>query len=301
MAAMNKVAVTGASGWIGRYVVKQLVAKGYEVHATYRRTPLSLVGGTWHQVNLLSGEEAIRFIEKVKPDSLIHLAWDAVPPHCYRSLSNYEWTRSSMGLIHHFVQSGGQRVVVAGTGAEYVWEEGILSETTSRDSYAHAYAASKNSLRIWLQSYAEIAGFSAAWGRVFHLYGPHDPGNRLVSAMVNALLKKEEAFCKYGGIYRDYLYIEDAADAFVALLESRCQGTVNIASGKSVQLQQLVGLIGEKLGEDSLISFGKDVPIEPLFIGVDVTRLTNEVQWKPSYTLTEGLKRTIQWHAAQME
>lgn len=300
MVAMHKVAVTGASGWIGRYVVKQLVAKGYEVHATYRRSPLPL-GGTWHQVNLLSGDEAIRFIEKVKPDSLIHLAWEAVPPHCYRSLSNYEWTRSSMALIHHFVRSGGQRVVVAGTGAEYEWMEGILSETTSRDSYAHAYAASKNSLRVWLQSYAEMAGFSSAWGRVFHLYGPHDPGNRLVSAMITALLKKEEAFCKYGRIYRDYLYIEDAANALVALLESRCQGTINIADGKPIQLQQLVGQIGDLTGEKRLIKFGTDVPNEPLFIGADVTKLKNEVQWKPGFTRTEGLKRTIQWHAEQME
>ncbi|MGO4107094.1 hypothetical protein [Paenibacillus sp. YAF4_2] len=55
------------------------------------------------------------------------------------------------------------------------------------------------------------------------------------------------------------------------------------------------------MGEDSLTRFGKDEPIEPLFIGADVTRLTNEVQWKPGYILTEGLKRTIQWYAAQME
>lgn len=60
-------------------------------------------------------------------------------------------------------------------------------------------------------------------------------------------------------------------------------------------------LIGEQMGEDSLTRFGKDEPIEPLFIGADVTRLTNEVQWKPGYILTEGLKRTIQWYAAQME
>ncbi|SFE61592.1 Nucleoside-diphosphate-sugar epimerase [Paenibacillus catalpae] len=297
---MHKVAVTGATGWIGRYVVARLLEKGYEVHATYRTAPLP-TGGVWHQVNLLNGDEVIRFTEEVRPDSLIHLAWDAIPPKCYRSIINYEWTRSSMTLIHHFALNGGKRVVVAGTGAEYAWGEGMLSEYASPDSYANAYAASKNSLRIWLESYAEAAGFSAAWGRLFHMYGPHDPGNRLVASMIKALLNKQEAYCQYGILYRDYLYIEDAANALVALFESGSEGTVNIAAGHSIQLQQLVREIGSILGSEEKIRFGEELPTEPIFIGADISRLVNEVQWKPAYSLAEGLKRTMKWYADQAD
>ncbi|WP_284240210.1 NAD-dependent epimerase/dehydratase family protein [Paenibacillus glycanilyticus] len=295
---MHKVAVTGATGWIGRYVVALLLDKGYEVHATYRQTPLA-TGGIWHRVNLLNGDEGVKFIKSVKPDSLIHLAWDAVPPQCYRSLANYEWTRNSMALIHHFVQCGGQRVVVAGTGAEYRWEEGLLTENSSPDSFANAYAASKNSLRIWLESYAQIAGFSAAWGRVFHLFGPHDPGNRLVASIITSLINKREAFCKFGDLNRDYIYIEDAADAFVALFESGCEGTVNIANGKPIQLKQLALQIGTLMGSEDKIIFGNEPPKEPIIIGADVGRLRDEVRWKPRFSLVEGLTRTIGWYAEQ--
>ncbi|GMK44275.1 CDP-4-dehydro-6-deoxy-D-gulose 4-reductase [Paenibacillus glycanilyticus] len=295
---VQKIVVTGAAGWLGRFVIGILLAKGYEVHATYRRAPLP-IGVTWHQVDLLNRVETEQFIEAVKPDSLIHLAWEAVPPHHYVSLENYEWTRSSMTLIHHFVKLGGKRVIVAGTGVEYEWEEGYMSETASRDSYANAYAACKNSLRIWLQSYAGIAGFSAAWGRVFHLYGPHDHGNRLVPSMITSLMNKEEAFCKYGGIYRDYLYIEDAADALVALFENGCEGTVNIAAGHPVQLELLVRQIGSIVGHEENIRFGAELPVEPIFVGADISRLTNEVQWRPRYSLAEGLERTIRWYADQ--
>ncbi|MCM3627081.1 NAD(P)-dependent oxidoreductase [Paenibacillus glycanilyticus] len=296
---MHKVAVTGATGWIGRYVVALLLRKGYEVHATYRKAPLA-AGGHWHQVDLLSADNAARFIEEVRPDSLVHLAWEAVPPACYRSLVNYEWTRNSMALIQQFVLCGGKRIVVSGTGAEYAWDEGVLlTESASPDSYAHAYAASKNSLRIWLESYAGVAGFSAAWGRLFHMYGPYDPGNRLVASMITSLLNKQEAYCKYGSLHRDYLYIEDAADALVALLESCCEGTVNIASGHPVQLQQLVRQIGSMMGQEENIRFGVERPNEPVFVGVDISRLANEVKWKSSYSLAEGLERTIRWYADQ--
>ncbi|WP_041614193.1 NAD-dependent epimerase/dehydratase family protein [Paenibacillus sp. JDR-2] len=293
---MHKVAVTGATGWIGRYVVALLLAKGYEVHATYRKSKLAL-GGIWHQVDLLSADEAVRFIGKVKPDSLIHLAWDAVPPECYRSLANYEWTRCSMALIHQFVQSGGKRIIVAGTGAEYVWGEGGLSEKESPDSYIHAYAACKNSLRVWLESYARIAGFSCAWGRLFHLYGPHDPGKRLVASTITSLLNKKEAYCRYGGLYRDYLYIEDAADALVSLFESPCEGTVNIASGQPVQLERMVRLIGSLIGSEANIRIGDEQPEEPVVVLADISRLDYEVLWKPAFSLPLGLERTIKWYS----
>ncbi|WP_127493940.1 NAD-dependent epimerase/dehydratase family protein [Paenibacillus glycanilyticus] len=292
----HKVAVTGATGWIGRYVIASLLAKGYEVHAAYRTAPLAL-GENWHQVDLLNADEAARFILNVKPDSLIHLAWDSIPPGCYRSLTNYEWTRCSMALIHQFVQSGGKRVVVAGTGAEYVWGEGVLSETQSPDSYAHAYAACKNSLRIWLESYARIAGFSSAWARLFHLYGPADPGKRLVASMITSLLNKEEAYCRQGSLYRDYLYIQDAADALVALFESRCEGTVNIASGQPVQLERMVIMIGSLIGSEANIRFGDERPEEPVVVRADIARLQNEVQWKPAISLSTGLKKTVKWYS----
>ena len=71
----------------------------------------------------------------MKPSHLIHLAWEAVPPACYVSINNYYWLTSSISLIQHFTTCGGKRVVVAGTGAEYEWFNGVLFEDSPLLSY----------------------------------------------------------------------------------------------------------------------------------------------------------------------
>ncbi|NKQ21061.1 NAD-dependent epimerase/dehydratase family protein [Brevibacillus laterosporus] len=294
---MEKVLVTGGNGWIGRYVVSMLHQMGCEVHAMYRRAPLLDITCTWHQVDLLCHTEVADLIDKVKPSHLVHLAWEAVPPHCYHSLVNYYWVQSSMALFRHFVECGGKRAVVAGTCAEYEWVEGYLSETASISSYKTPYSVCKNTLRLWLQSYSEQVGLCTCWGRIFHLYGPHDPGNRLVSTLITSLLKGEEALCTHGNQYRDFLYITDVADALVSLLRSDIQGTVNIASGQPIQLKQIASLIGEKIGNEELIKWGA-IPSpqdEPLFVGANIERLQRGINWKPKYSLDAGLEETIVW------
>lgn len=79
----------------------------------------------------------------MKPSHLIHLAWEAVPPTCYVSINNYYWLTSSISLIQHFTTCGGKRVVVAGTGAEYEWFNGVLFEDSPLLSYKTPYSLCK--------------------------------------------------------------------------------------------------------------------------------------------------------------
>ncbi|TKJ00228.1 NAD-dependent epimerase/dehydratase family protein, partial [Bacillus cereus] len=91
----------------------------------------------------------------VQPSHLIHLAWEAVPPACYVSINNYYWLKSSISLIQHFTTCGGKRVVVAGTGAEYEWFNGVLFEDSPLLSYKTPYSLCKNALHSWLETYAQ--------------------------------------------------------------------------------------------------------------------------------------------------
>ena len=79
----------------------------------------------------------------MKPSHLIHLAWEAVPPACYVSINNYYWLTSSISLIQHFTTCGGKRVIVAGTGAEYEWFNGVLFEDSPLLSYKTPYSLCK--------------------------------------------------------------------------------------------------------------------------------------------------------------
>jgi nucleoside-diphosphate-sugar epimerase len=143
-------------------------------------------------------------------------------------------------------------------------------------------------------------GVSSAWGRIFFLYGAHEHPQRLVSSVVNHLLKGERAPCSHGMQLRDFLYVQDVADAFVALLGSEVRGAVNIASGQAVTLKEVVGKIADTLEGNTLVDFGA-VPVsptEPPLLVAEVKRLSGEVGWQPKFTLDEGLEQTIEWWRA---
>ncbi|MED0972861.1 NAD-dependent epimerase/dehydratase family protein [Bacillus paramycoides] len=294
---MKKILVTGGSGWIGKYVVHSLIQKGYEVHATYNKNKPPHLSCHWHKVNLLRDEEVKKLIYDITPTYLVHLAWEAVPPKCYISINNYYWLQSSISLIQHFTTCGGKRVVVAGTGAEYEWFNGVLFEDSPLLSYKTPYSLCKNALHSWLQSYAKQTDLSMCWGRIFHMYGPYEHGNRLISNIITSLLKNEEALCTHGNQSRDFLHVSDVADALVTLLHCNVTDTINIASGHSVQIKELASIIAKKIGKENLIKLGA-IPFpkdEPLFIGVNVERLKTEVEWTPKYNLNTGIEETILW------
>ena len=147
------------------------------------------------------------------------------------------------------------------------------------------------------ESYAKQSGVSAAWGRIFFPYGPYEYPDRLVPSVINALLKGEEARCTNGEQVRDFLYVEDIADAFVSLLESEVQGAVNIASGKPTAVKEIICEIGRQLGRSDLIRLGALPQREgdPNFLVADVKRLNEEVGWAPKTDLVSGIKKTIEW------
>jgi nucleoside-diphosphate-sugar epimerase len=115
--------------------------------------------------------------------------------------------------------------------------------------------------------------------------------------VIRALLRNEEARCTHGNQVRDYLFIADAAAAFVALLDSGATGAVNIASGQPVTLKEIVAIIAEEIGRLDLLRLGA-IPApadEPPLLLADVRRLSDTVGWTPRRDLRAGLSETIAW------
>ncbi len=148
-----------------------------------------------------------------------------------------------------------------------------------------------------LNAFAKQTGISAAWGRILFLYGPHDHPARLVASVIHSLLNNEPARCSHGNQIRDFLYVQDVADAFVALLESDVSGPVNIGSGHPVALIDIISKIAKKVNRQGLIQLGalRISANEPPLLVADVSRLGDEVNWVPRYDLDQGLEQTISW------
>ena len=295
---MRKVLVTGATGFIGRHCLPLLLARGDRVHAVSSKTvPKTSDNICWHQADLLDPAQIAELIGSIQPSHLLHFAWFAVPKQYWTSLDNFRWVQGSLSLLQSFAQHGGERVVMAGTCAEYDWQYGYCSEQITPLLPATTYGICKHSLQSMLNAFASQTGISAAWGRIFFVYGPYEPPQRLVPAVVRSLLQDRPARCSHGKQIRDFLYVRDLADAFVALLGSSVAGSVNMASGNPVTLKDIIENVAAQLERPDLIRLGAIPPAanDPPLLVADVSRLTDEVGWQPRFSLDAGLAETISW------
>lgn len=300
---MKRVLVTGATGFIGRSTLPRLRELGYEIHATSTALDAASMETDvhWHRVDLLEDRRVTELMRVVRPTHLLHLAWYVVPSHYQSSLENLRWVRASLSLVEQFLRWGGRRVAVAGTCAEYNGCDEICREDVTPVRPAKLYGNCKHALHIMLESWSRQVGFSLAWGRLFLVYGPFEPRDRLVANVIRCLLNGEPARCTDGLQERDFLHVFDVAGALVSTLDSNVEGPVNIASGEAVAVRDVVVAVGDLLGREDLIRIGA-LPTpdwEPPRIVADVARLRDQVVWRPSYSLREGLENTVEWWKRQ--
>jgi nucleoside-diphosphate-sugar epimerase len=300
---MKRVIVTGASGFIGWHCLPLLASEDYEIHAIDLNLQSgNLVGVTWHQIDLLNFDQTSQLIAELRPTHLLHLAWFVQPGKYLTSLNNITWVQASLQLFQTFRSHGGERAVGAGTCFEYDLRYGYCSEQLTPLNPVTLYGVCKNSLQNILSEFARQTGLSAAWGRIFFLYGPHEHPKRLVPSVICSLLRGEPAYCTDGRQIRDFLYVIDVARAFVSLLDCNVSGPVNIASGNPISLKNIISKIATKINRGDLIRLGAlSRPLgEPHLIVADTSRINHEVDWKPKYDLNQGLDETVRWWEDQL-
>jgi nucleoside-diphosphate-sugar epimerase len=295
---MRRVLVTGASGFIGRQTLKPLVDRGFEVLALAHQTqPVQQSGVKWRSANLLEPGLAERIVSEFRPSHLLHLAWYMAPQDYRNSPENIRWCGASIELLRAFAVAGGQRAVACGTCFEYDARFGYCSEHLTPALPSTLYGVCKNSLREMALGFAKLAGISLAWGRAFFLYGPYEAPARLVPSVLTSLLRQQPARCSHGEQVRDFLYVRDAGEAFVSILDSDLSGIVNVASGNPVKLKDIIYLLADQVGAREMVRLGA-LPAsqdDPPLLVANIRRLQDEAKWSPATPLEQGLQETVRW------
>lgn len=298
-----RVLVTGAAGFIGSHVTRRIVQEGHEVWAAVRPgATTERIAGIPTRVNLVPADlrddgRVRELIATARPDCTIHLAWYGEPGKYWAAPDNLDCVAMTLNLARRLAESGCPRLVAAGTCAEYDWNYGFLSEAVTPLSPRTLYGACKNAAREILESFCAQKSISFAWTRLFYLYGPGEPRQRLVPSVILALIAGQPARCTSGEQIRDYLHVDDVAAAIWSVAQSDVTGAVNIGSGEPVRVRTIVETIAEILHREDQVMLGAlpADPSEPPFLVADVRRLKQATGLEPLWKLKEGLRQAVSW------
>ncbi len=237
-----KVAVTGATGFIGRHVLNELARHDVETIAISRHaTP----GAAGVQLDIRAASDDA--FERIgRPDMLIHLAWGGLPH--YRSLHHFEQELPAQyRFLSNLIAAGLSNLVVVGTCFEYGMQSGPLSEDLpARPDNPYGFA--KDSLRRQLEYLRAAHPFNLTWARLFYLHGEGQAASSLLPLLRQAVARGDSVFNMSGGEQlRDYLPVTEVARCLVALaLKQADPGVVNLCSGRPISVRRLVeGWIAE--------------------------------------------------------
>lgn len=296
------VLVTGATGFVGRHVVRALRRAGRPVVAVTRDAPRTPETGVrFIAGDLLAKGGATDVVRAAGCRDLVHLAWQVPEGGAWDSPVHARWAQVSAELVGALAPSGG-RAVCVGSCAEYVWSGEPLHEASPLVAPGPGYGAAKATAAERCLGIARDSGLGLAWARVFFTFGPGEAPRRLIPAVLRAVLRGRAAEITSGRQRRDFLYVEDVADALVAVLESAATGPVNVASGEGVPVRALAACAAGLAGDASLLRVGAipDRPDEAGAVTGVVSRLADEVGFSPAVGLKAGLGRTVEWWRAQV-
>ena len=323
-----KILVTGGAGFIGSAVVRLAVRRGHEVvnldaltYAANRENVASVSNSplySFEQADIRDRAALDRIFADHRPDAVMHLAAES---HVDRSIdgpgafietningtynlleaARAYWTRTGKpaGFRFHHISTD---EVFGSLG-----EDGQFTEETAydpRSPYSASKAASDHLVRAWHETY----GLPVVMTNCSNNYGPfHFPEKLVPVVILKALSGQPIPVYGDGGNIRDWLYVEDHADALLCVLEKGQLGrSYNIGGENEAKNIDLVRTICAHMDElhpqgaphADLITFVTDRPGHDRRYAIDPTRIRDELGWRPSVTVEEGLRRTVEWYLA---
>jgi len=258
---VTTVLLTGASGFVGRQVLRALAARGAVVWAVARRGSVFAPEDrariermvTTDDLFAESAEWWARACEGV--DVVVHVAWYAEPGRYVESPLNMECLVGTLQMARGAAQAGVRRFVGIGSCAEYDTSVGTLTVDTPlrpRSPYAAAKAAAFLALSEWLPT----QGVTFAWCRLFYLYGEGEDQRRLVPYVRSQLEAGQVAELTTGTQIRDFLDVRDAGGRIADVALGDEEGPINVCSGVPVTVRELVERIADEVGRRDLLAFG---------------------------------------------
>lgn len=278
---MKRIALTGATGFIGRRVLDFLQSlDGVETVCLGRDEAKLRSLGVEYLVRDVGHGSSGLYRELGAPDLLIHLAWEGLPNysqpfHLEKNLP------ANVAFLKGLIDEGLANLTVAGTCFEYGHQNGCLAETLPAAPNTY-YALAKDALRRFFELYARPPAVRFRWARLFFVYGEGQSGGSLLPLVDRAIEAGAESFdMTPGEQLRDYLPVEEMAVRLAKVaLQGKIDGVINVCSGEPVSIRRLVERHLEAKGAALRLNTGA-LPYskwEPLAFWGDTAKLEKAVR-----------------------
>ncbi len=302
---MSKVLITGATGFVGSCLARRLLKLGNDVHIFTRKESNKwrikdiLSHLTEHEVDLRNSESTKQVVKNIRPEIIYHLA-------TYGGLSEQKNTDiiyesniiGTTNILNACVKVGFGCFVNTGSSSEYglkfepMVEEDILEPVGE-------YAMSKAVSTILCRSKAIITGLPIVTLRLFSPYGPWDSPDRLIPYVIKSLIDGDQPKLSKPDFVRDYVFIEDVLDAYIAATKNPHSGLIfNIGSGKQHTIGEVVCILQEIIKPKNCFPLWGKIEQqrpEPMIWIADIKKAETMLGWKPSTTIRQGLEKTVEW------
>jgi UDP-glucuronate decarboxylase len=286
---MKTVMVTGSSGQLGTRLTKNLSEAGFNVIGIGTRQISENVNNfnSYIKFDLLK-DDFDSLIKQIRPKILIHLAWETEPKTFWASPKNFLWLDASKKLVESFNNWGGERIMVAGTCAEYDWDTNAPYTETTPELPKSLYGQSKLALLEFLR----LQHTPFLWTRTFFQFGGSESIGRLIPTLIDTLAVGQTFSIEKPNDIRDFIYVDDVARIMSLLVASTEIGVFNVASGFGISIKQVSEMIASMLGRQDSLNFQVQDE-KPSIVRADISKLQRSLGPVKQLNLEEAISRAI--------
>ncbi len=301
-----KVLVTGGAGFIGSHVVDRLVEEGHQVVvvdnlATGKRKNVNRAASLY-KTDISSGWRLERVFRNERPNIVLHLAAQisvqrSVDDPMFDAQVNVLGT---MNLLHQAVRYGCRKVVFSSSGgAIYGEQQTFPADESHGTNPLSPYGISKLCGEHYLSYFQRVSGIPVVSLRYANVYGPRqDPDGEagVVAIFIQKMLNNEQPLINGNGRQtRDFVFVEDIAEANLAAMRQDAHGVYNVGTGTETSVNELFRMLAGLTGSNVKEVHGPAKAGEQIRSVVDPSRIKQELGWDIRVGLAEGLKQTVEF------
>lgn len=308
--------VTGASGIVGSWLVRRLLVSGASVVALLRdedpRSELARSGDSVRVARVRGSLEDVALLERAlveyEADVVFHLGAQTQVRHAQRQPfgtmeANVRGTYNLLEAMRRLARPV-QALVVASSDKAYGESKTLPYTEDNPLTGRNIYDASKSACDLLTSAYASSYQLPVGIARCGNIYGGGDLNwDRIVPGTIRSLFRGERPIIRSDGtLRRDYLFVDDAVAGYLSLGSALMSGNeygeaFNFGHGEAIAVLQLVAEISRAVGRVDLAPIVQsDAPNEIPAQWLDATKARTRLGWAPTFTLQEGLKRTVEWY-----